>query len=127
MSKKEEKEKQIAKIMEVLEVNRAEALEIIAEDEEIDNMSVKEAEADLTAEQRKTAKQARATSTEKKHNTKTKKEKPQNEAKANLISILQNALTENGATITNTTNAEREFFFEADGITYKIVMSVPRS
>lgn len=124
---KQEREKQIEKIMEVLKVDRDGALEILADDAEVDNMSVREAEADLSADQRKTAKQARSTTTEKKHNTKTKKEKPQNMAKANLISILQNALSENGAVITNTTNAEREFFFEAEGVTYKVVMSVPRS
>ena len=43
-------EKQIEKLMKSLGVSREEAIEIIKEDEEIDGMTVKEAQADLSTE-----------------------------------------------------------------------------
>ena len=51
-------EERIQKLMKTLECSRKEAIQLLEEDEEIDKMSVKEAQSDLTAEQKKAIKSA---------------------------------------------------------------------
>lgn len=126
MSKEQEREKQIASIMKNLEVSREEAIEILLEDEEIDEMtSTKDIEGDLNTEQKKASKQARTTTSEKKKQKK-EREKVINVDKVNLIKCLQDALICKGCEIVSTENEERKFRFSDKGITYEITMSVPR-
>ena len=53
-------------LMEKLGCSYQEALEIIADDSEVDKMSVKEAQSDLTSEQKKAVKKATITGSKKK-------------------------------------------------------------
>lgn len=52
-------EKRIAELMKTLDLTREEAIELIQEDEKIDKMTVKEAENDLTKEQKQAIKKVK--------------------------------------------------------------------
>ena len=56
-----------------------------------------------------------------------KKTKPANESKSNIVSNVVSTLKQMGATEINLTNPEREFTFKMEGVKYKFVLSVPRS
>ena len=58
---KAEREKLIEKQMKILGCTREEAIEIVSEDEEIDHMTMKQLNADLTPEQKQAMKKAKAT------------------------------------------------------------------
>lgn len=112
----------VATLMKVLDVSKAEALEIIASDKAIDGGADPYP---LTAEQKKASKKARnvgrKTST---YNFNRKKKV--NVDRQNLIAVLISALQDNGATDFKVTNQEREFTFELQNVKYKIALSAPR-
>ena len=56
-----------------------------------------------------------------------KKTKPVNESKTNIVSNVVSTLEQMGATEINLTNPEREFTFKMGDVKYKFVLSVPRS
>ena len=122
-----ETEKLIAKHMNLLKISRDEAIQLIEDDKRIDKG---EKLFSLTPEQEKASKKARSAgrkpkTTVYKFDT-TKRKKPENKNKSDLISVITSALTEHGAENLELINPEREFTFTMDGTKYKIVLSVPR-
>lgn len=77
-------------LMEKLGCSYQEALEIIAADSEIDKMSVKEAQSDLTPEQKKAVKKATITGSKKK--VPVKRERKIDRRKQFLINVIFNRL-----------------------------------
>ena len=122
-----ETEKLIAKHMNLLKISREEAIQLIKDDKRIDKG---EKLFSLTPEQEKASKKARSAgrkpkTTVYKFDT-TKRKKPENKNKSDLISVITGALTEHGAENLELINPEREFTFTMDGTKYKIVLSLPR-
>ena len=123
------KEEMIAKHMNVLGITREEAIQLIADDEEIDRMTrTSDIDGDLTAEQRKSAKKARQAdrkSTVYKFDT-TKRKRAENTGKRFLIDEIKKCLENAGADNLEVANPEREIIFMSEGTKYKIVLSAPR-
>ena len=123
------KEEMIAKHMNVLGITREEAIQLIADDEEIDRMTrTSDIDGDLTAEQRKSAKKARQADrkpTVYKFDT-TKRKRAENTGKRFLIDEIKKCLENAGADNLDVTNPEREIVFMSEGTKYKIVLSAPR-
>ena len=122
-----ETEKLIAKHMNLLKISREEAIQLIEDDKRIDKG---EKLFSLTPEQEKASKKARSAgrkpkTTVYKFDT-TKRKKPENKNKSDLISVITSTLTEHGAENLELINPEREFTFTMDGTKYKIVLSLPR-
>lgn len=122
-----ETEKLIAKHMNLLKISREEAIQLIEDDKRIDKG---EKLFSLTPEQEKASKKARSAgrkpkTTVYKFDT-TKRKKPENKNKSDLISVITGALTKHGAENLELINPEREFTFTMDGTKYKIVLSLPR-
>ena len=122
-----ETEKLIAKHMNLLKISRDEAIQLIEDDKRIDKG---EKLFSLTPEQEKASKKARSAgrkpkTTVYKFDT-TKRKKPENKNKSDLISVITGALTEHGAENLELINPEREFTFTMDGTKYKIVLRLPR-
>ena len=122
-----ETEKLIAKHMNLLKISREEAIQLIEDDKRIDKG---EKLFSLTPEQEKASKKARSAgrkpkTTVYKFDT-TKRKKPENKNKSDLISVITSALTEYGAENLELINPEREFTCTMDGTKYKIVLSLPR-
>ena len=122
-----ETEKLIAKHMNLLKISRDEAIQLIEDDKRIDKG---EKLFSLTPEQEKASKKARSAgrkpkTTVYKFDT-TKRKKPENKNKSDLISVITGTLTEHGAENLELINPEREFTFTMDGTKYKIVLSLPR-
>ena len=122
-----ETEKLIAKHMNLLKISREEAIQLIEDDKRIDKG---EKLFSLTPEQEKASKKARSAgrkpkTTVYKFDT-TKRKKPENKNKSDLISVITGALTEHGTENLELINPEREFTFTMDGTKYKIVLSLPR-
>lgn len=122
-----ETEKLIAKHMNLLKISRDEAIQLIEDDKRIDKG---EKLFSLTPEQEKASKKARSAgrkpkTTVYKFDT-TKRKKPENKNKSDLISVITGALTEYGAENLELINPEREFTFTMNGTKYKIVLSLPR-
>lgn len=123
------KEEMIKKHMNTLGITREEAIQLIADDEEIDHMTrTSDIDGDLTDEQRKSAKKARQADrkpTVYKFDT-SKRTRKENTGKRALIETIKEALENSGCTDLEVTNIEREIVFFADGTKYKIVLSAPR-
>ena len=123
------KEEMIKKHMNTLGITRDEAIQLIADDEEIDHMTrTSDIDGDLTDEQRKSAKKARQADrkpTVYKFDT-SKRTRKDNTGKRALIETIKEALENSGCTDLEVTNIEREIVFFADGTKYKIVLSAPR-
>ena len=123
------KEEMIAKHMNVLGITREEAIQLIADDEEIDRMTrTSDIDGDLTTEQRKSAKKARQADrkpTVYKFDT-TKRKRAENTGKRFLIDEIKKCLENAGADNLEVTNPEREIVFMSEGTKYKIVLSAPR-
>ena len=123
------KEEMIVKHMNVLGITREEAIQLIADDEEIDRMTrTSDIDGDLTAEQRKSAKKARQADrkpTVYKFDT-TKRKRAENTGKRFLIDEIKKCLENAGADNLEVTNPEREIVFMSEGTKYKIVLSAPR-
>lgn len=123
------KEEMIKKHMNTLGITRDEAIQLIADDEEIDHMiRTSDIDGDLTDEQRKSAKKARQADrkpTVYKFDA-SKRTRKENTGKRALIETIKEALENSGCTDLEVTNIEREIVFFADGTKYKIVLSAPR-
>lgn len=115
----------VAKIMKSLKCSYEEAIQIIADDKEVDKMtSIKEVESDLTAEQKAVAKKSRQTGTKAKTESKPR-EKKADLAKAKLIKEVAKVLTELNAEV-EITNAEREINFQYGDRKFKILLTATR-
>ena len=114
-------EKEILHAMKTLDLTREEAIEMLQEDEEIDRGANPHP---LTAEQEKASKAARIVSTGPR-TAPVKRERKPNEAKREIIQVLDEALTDIADDVT-VTNVERQIDFVMDGIRYRVVLSAPR-
>ena len=116
-------EKRIEKMMKSLGVTREEAISIIREDDEVDGMSMKEVTSDLTAEQRKTIKDA--TKTPSKPREKTQRERKVDETKKAILLVLADALTELGIVSEMETETALHFDFEGAKYDLKLIKHRP--
>lgn len=117
----------IERNMKILDISREEATQMLEDDKRIDKG---EKLFTLTPEQEKASKKARQADRKKrttvyKFDT-SKRKKPENKGKQNIVNALTSAVVGLGAENLNVTNNEREFFFELDGTKYKVVLSMPR-
>jgi hypothetical protein len=105
-------EKQIAHTMKSLGIDRAEAIQMLKDDYEVDHMSASEVDNDLTAEQKKVVKTMKNSDTKKPTAYKfTKRERKKDEVKAGLISAIAEFLGDKVENL-EITKAEREIVFE---------------
>lgn len=110
------KESEIQKMMQKLQLTREEAIQLLQDDE--DDISV-----DLTAEQKKVAKEM-LQADRKKEKTPRKRERKPNEDKRSLISKFIECL---GSLETlDVVNPEREFVFTYNGEKYRVTLMKPR-
>ena len=117
-------EKRIAKLMKDLDCTREEAIQVILEDEEIDGMTMKEVNSDLSADQKKAMKEATKTGTKKR--TEVKRERKVDETKKHLMNCHRVLLEGLGATVEPlTTEAEMHFTFEGASYTVKLIKHRP--
>lgn len=117
-------EKRVATLMKTLNCSREEAIEIIREDEEIDGMTMKELNADLTPDQKKAMKDATKTGTKKR--TAVKRERKVDETKKGLLDGFRECLESRGASVQPlTTEAEMHFSFEGAEYTIKLIKHRP--
>ena len=114
-------ERVIAIMMKRLQCSREEAIEVIQDDEEVDRGGNPHP---LTAEQEKASKAARIVSTGPR-TAPVKHERKPNEAKREIIQVLDEALTDIADDVT-VTNIERQIDFVLDGVRYRVVLSAPR-
>lgn len=123
-------EKLIKQHMDILNISREEAIQLIQEDEKIDKMvSSSEINSDLTKEQIQNAKRARQADRVKgvfKFDV-SKRQRKENPDKRILIENLRASVEEIGGTDIEITNVEREMIFKFNNVKYKVVLSAPRS
>lgn len=125
-------EERIKQLMKTLEITREEAIDLIREDEEVDRMTVKEAEADLTAEQKKAIKKlkggARAEPKDavNAYGRKVKVNRKPDDDKRELIKALVETLT-NIPEIDNINveNVQKQIDFKMNDRNFRIVLSAP--
>jgi hypothetical protein len=110
-------EERIQKLMKTLECSREEAIQLLKEDEEIDKMSVKEAQSDLTAEQKKAVKSASKVGSKKR--TPVKRERKVDKIKKELINCIRVLLEGMGA-ITEPLKNETDLHFTFKGDSYSV-------
>ena len=105
-------------------ITEAEAKEMLAEDEEIDKMSMSEINADLSAEQKKAIKDATKTTSDKQTERKPR-EKKVDETKQHLIEIVRSTLFENEICC-QVTNDEKTIDFNLNGADYTFTLTKHR-
>lgn len=119
----------IQELMELLQCTEEQAKQVIESDKQVDKMTVRECESDLTQEQKASAKKARQGDrkpTVYKFDTRAKKADLD---KVYLIHLLADCLcmvTANEEDLT-VTNAERQIDFVYNGRKFRVVLSAPRS
>ena len=117
---------QIELFMKNLDISREEAIELLMEDEKIDGMTVKEAESDLTPEQKQAIKKAKsgARSAVNAYGKKVKVTEKVDLAKEAIITEIANFLTRRNDLVTSceVTNKSREISFKADGDSYTLTL-----
>ena len=114
-------EKQIENAMKALDLTREEAIEMLAEDEEIDHGANPHP---LTAEQEKASKKARSTGT--RTYTFTKRERKPDNDKRELIERLWVEIFKLDC-YAKVENPERQIDFHFNGRHFRIVLSAPRT
>lgn len=109
-------EKKIVNLMKTLDLSREDAIELMLEDEEIDQMTNKELQSDLTKEQKEAIK-----ANSKDHSGKYEKstealvaEEAKRQEKKSAMQILMNAVKD-----VEIIKDGREFTFRVDGIKYR--------
>ncbi len=119
-------EEKILQFMKALDLTREEAIELIQEDEEIDKMTVKETENDLTPEQKKAIKKIKGGAKAvdaygKKRNVQRKAD----DDKIVLMDLIIELLNQNGYNSIQRTK-EGQLDFKKDDRRLRIVLSAPR-
>lgn len=114
--------------MKSLEISRDEALELIAEDQEIDRMKPSEVDSDLTQEQKQAVKKMKNAGVRKptvyKHDTRPRKEDTE---KRRLIESLTDFINDlDCGEPAVVTNPERQIDFDFHGRKMRLVLSAPR-
>ncbi len=113
------KESEILKMMKKLDISRAEAIQLLQDDE--DDVSV-----ELTSEQKKVVKQM-TQGDRKKENVPRKRERKPDENKRHLMALLEIAVGHNpNVTDFVMTNVEREATFRYNGELYRLTLMKPR-
>lgn len=118
-------EQRILQIMKSLDLTRDETIELLHDDEDIEHDKPKDF--DLTAEQKKNAKQVMngmARCVDAYGKTRTRTVKDDNE-KLFLINLMADLLNQNCQDV-EITNKQREINFSLNGRKFKIVLSAPR-
>jgi hypothetical protein len=119
-------EERIKQLMKSLDLTREEAIELIQEDEQVDRMTTKQAESDLTPDQKKAIKKARLGAKAVNAYGKTVvRERKENKLKQSLIAEIFKFLTENSAhSIKNCEilNKDRQISFETGGETFELTL-----
>jgi hypothetical protein len=110
-------EKDIQKTMAKLDLTREEAIAMLQEDEMIDKMSVKEAQSDLSAEQKKAIKSASKVGSKKR--TPVKRERKVDKIKKEIINCIRILLEGMGA-ITEPLKNETDLHFTFKGDSYSV-------
>lgn len=122
-------ENKIAEMMKLLDLTRDEAIELINEDKEVDRMTVKEAESDLTVEQKKAIKKvkggAKSVKAVNAYGKTVTRERKADETKREIINILQESLKDVAENL-EITNIERQLDFVVKDRRFRIVLSAPR-
>ena len=117
----------VQEIMELLQCTEEQAKQVIESDKQVDKMTVRECESDLTAEQKASAKKARQGDRKPTvYNFNTRERKADTD-KGKLIEILASAInlvTDQEPTVTN---AERQIDFVYNGRKFRVVLSAPRN
>ena len=113
---------QIQQIMKALQISEAEAKEVLDYDRRID---AGEKLGELSAEQKKVAKEMTITRTKTNYKFQ-QRERKANAAKQEIIVALAQTLENKGAEKLEIANAEREFSFLLDNVKYKITLSCQR-
>ena len=112
--------------MKSLGLSRAEAIELIQEDEAIDKMTVKEAESDLTPEQKKAIKKAKggARSAVNAYGKEVKVNRKADPVKESVITELAQFLNTGSKIITKceVSNKEREINFTINGENFTLTL-----
>jgi len=113
------REDEIQKMMKKLDLTRAEAIQLLQDDE--DDVSV-----DLTAEQKKVVKEM-SQGDRKKEMTARKRERKADDDKRHLISLLEIAIGHNSdVSDFEIVNVEREVMFRYKGTLYRFTLMKPR-
>ena len=113
---------QIQQIMKMLQISEAEAKEVLDYDRRID---AGEKLGELSAEQKKVAKEMTITRTKTSYKFQ-QRERKANAAKQEIIAALAQTLENKGAEKLEIANVEREFSFLLDNVKYKITLSCTR-
>jgi hypothetical protein len=117
----------IQELMELLQCTEEQAKQVIESDKQVDKMSVRECESDLTQEQKASAKKARQGDRKPTVYNFNTRERKADLDKARLIELLASAVNmviEEQPTITN---AERQIDFVYNGRKFRVVLSAPRT
>lgn len=117
----------VQEIMELLQCTEEQAKQVIESDKQVDKMSVRECESDLTQEQKASAKKARQGDrkpTVYKFDTRAKKADLD---KGKLIEVLASAINLVTDQEPIVTNAERQIDFVFNGRKFRVVLSAPRN
>ena len=118
---------EIQEIMELLQCTEEQAKQVLESDKQVDKMTVRECESDLTQEQKASSKKARQGDRKPTvYNFNTRERKADTD-KGKLIELLASAInmvTDQEPTVTN---AERQIDFEYNGRKFRVVLSAPRS
>ena len=118
---------QVKKLMKTLDVSEQEAMEILEADRATDRRATLYSPAQEAEKESKKARQGDRKKPMVCKFDSSKKTKPVNESKTNIVSNVVSTLEQMGATEINLTNPEREFTFKMGDVKYKFVLSVPRS
>lgn len=122
-------DEKIKTLMQSLDITEQEAIELIAEDEEIDKMDMSEVDNDLTTDQKKTKKKMSSTGVKAvdAYGRQRKVERKADETKRQIIQELNSVVTDlaDEGSIT-LTNIERQIDFQIQGRKFRIVLSAPR-
>jgi hypothetical protein len=120
-------ESRITELMKSLDLTREEAIQLIQEDEEVDRMTIKQAESDLTKEQKQAIKKARGgAKAVNAYGKKVTVKRKADTSKRKLIDIIFKALQNAECENIEVTNVEREINFKVNDRKFKIILSAPR-
>lgn len=118
-------ETQIQKMMKSLSISREEAIDLIQEDEEVNRMTVKQAESDLTADQKQAIKKASGTGKRKTTYEFKPRAKKKDENKIAIISGLEEFLQKNYKNV-EILNENREISFDFGDENYSVTLTKHR-
>lgn len=118
-------EKDIQKTMAKLDLTREEAIAMLQEDEEIDKMSIKEVQSDLSKEQKQAIKTASSTGSRKRTSVKRERKiDPVKKELINCIRVLLEGMTANVEPLQNETDLH--FIYKNESYSIKLIKHRPQ-